>query len=195
MSKKLIPLLLMSALLLGLLATLGGCGATPAPTAAPVEPTVAPTAAPAAAETEKLILATTTSTADSGLLDFILPDFEQANNVDVEVIAVGTGQAIEIGSKGDADVLLVHSRKSEDKFVADGYAKERFDVMYNDFVIVGPESDPGFHHQDTNAQKGRTRQEVSEPIPGKFRPTPWGGQASGTAGTPGLSDGAFVTWW
>lgn len=143
MSKKLTSLLLMSALLLGLLASLGGCGATPTPTPAPVEPTAAPTAAPAAAaETEKLILATTTSTADSGLLDFILPDFEKANNVKVEVIAVGTGQAIEIGSKGDADVLLVHSRKSEDKFVADGFAKERFDVMYNDFVIVGPTADP-----------------------------------------------------
>ena len=143
MSKKLISLLLMSALLLGLLASLGGCGATPTPTPAPAQPTAVPTAAPtAAAEAEKLILATTTSTADSGLLDFILPDFEQANNVKVEVIAVGTGQAIEIGSKGDADVLLVHSRKSEDKFVADGFAKERFDVMYNDFVIVGPTADP-----------------------------------------------------
>ncbi len=143
MSKKLISVLLMSALLVGLLATLGGCGATPAPTKVPEQPTVAPTTAPTtAAEAAKLILATTTSTADSGLLDFILPDFEQANNVNVEVIAVGTGQAIEIGSKGDADVLLVHSRKSEDKFVADGYAKERFDVMYNDFVIVGPTSDP-----------------------------------------------------
>ncbi len=139
MSKKLISLLLMSVLLVGLLAALGGCGATPTPTPAPAQPTAAPTTA---AEPEKLILATTTSTADSGLLDFILPDFEQANNVNVEVIAVGTGQAIEIGSKGDADVLLVHSRKSEDKFVADGYAKERFDVMYNDFIIVGPTSDP-----------------------------------------------------
>ena len=139
MSKKLISLLLMSTLLLGLLAALGGCGATPTPTPAPAQPTAVPTAA---AEQEKLILATTTSTADSGLLDFILPDFEQANNVDVEVIAVGTGQALEIGSKGDADVLLVHSRKSEDQFVADGFAKERFDAMYNDFVIVGPKSDP-----------------------------------------------------
>jgi len=90
----------------------------------------------------RLILATTTSTADSGLLDFILPDFEQTCNVKVEVIAVGTGQAIEIGRKGDADLLLVHSRTAEDRFVADGHAHERFDVMYNDFVIVGPTSDP-----------------------------------------------------
>jgi tungstate transport system substrate-binding protein len=89
-----------------------------------------------------LRLATTTSTADSGLLDFILPAFEKANNCKVDVVAVGSGQAIEIGRKGDADVLLVHSRKAEDQFVADGFAKERFDVMYNDFIIVGPQEDP-----------------------------------------------------
>jgi tungstate transport system substrate-binding protein len=76
------------------------------------------------------------------LLDFILPDFEKANNAKVDVVAVGTGQAIEIGSKGDADVLLVHARKSEDQFVADGFAKKRDDVMYNDFIIVGPRADP-----------------------------------------------------
>ncbi|MEI2689572.1 MAG: substrate-binding domain-containing protein [Anaerolineae bacterium] len=107
--------------------------------AAPAEPTAAP-AVPAAPA--KLILATTTSTADSGLLDAILPDFEQKFNADVDVIAVGTGQALEIGSKGDADVVLVHSRKGEDKFVADGHAKERFDVMFNDFIVVGPADDP-----------------------------------------------------
>ena len=89
-----------------------------------------------------MILATTTSTADSGLLDYILPDFEKLTNSKVDVIAVGSGQAIEIGSKGDADVLLVHSRKAEDKFVADGFAKERLDVMYNDFIVVGPKDDP-----------------------------------------------------
>lgn len=94
------------------------------------------------AEPNRLILATTTSVADSGLLDFILPDFEQKFNATVEVIAVGTGQALEIGSKGDADVVLVHSRQGEDQFVADGNAKERFDVMYNDFIIVGPREDP-----------------------------------------------------
>lgn len=90
----------------------------------------------------ELILATTTSTADSGLLDFILPDFEQAHHCRVKVIAVGTGQALEVGRRGDADVLLVHSRWAEDRFVADGHARERFDVMYNDFVIVGPKEDP-----------------------------------------------------
>ena len=125
----------------------------PEPTAVPptaVPPTVAPapTKASEATQTPKvhdparLILATTTSTADSGLLDYILPDFEKQTNSKVDVIAVGSGQAIEIGSKGDADVLLVHSRKAEDKFVADGFAKERLDVMYNDFIVVGPKDDP-----------------------------------------------------
>jgi tungstate transport system substrate-binding protein len=90
----------------------------------------------------KLRLATTTSTADSGLLDSILPDFEKANNAKVDVVAVGTGQAIEIGTKGDADVLLVHARAQEDKFVKDGHAKARYDVMYNDFIVLGPKTDP-----------------------------------------------------
>jgi tungstate transport system substrate-binding protein len=112
------------------------------PTEVPPPPTATqppPTAVP---EPQTLRLATTTSTADSGLLDFILPEFEKANNAKVDVVAVGSGQAIEIGSKGDADVLLVHSRKAEDKFVADGFAKKRDDVMYNDFIVVGPKADP-----------------------------------------------------
>lgn len=112
-----------------------------APTAAPAEG-AAPTEAPATATPARLILATTTSTADSGLLDAILPDFEQRYGADVDVVAVGTGQALEIGSQGDADVALVHSRKGEDKFVADGHARERFDVMFNDFIVVGPAGDP-----------------------------------------------------
>jgi len=87
-------------------------------------------------------LATTTSTYDSGLLDAILPVFEQAYRAEVDVVAVGSGQAIEIGKSGDADVLLVHSRKSEDAFVADGFGVERFPVMFNDFVLVGPRDDP-----------------------------------------------------
>jgi tungstate transport system substrate-binding protein len=119
-----------------------GCAA-PAPT--PVPATAAPVTQPtqaAAATGCALRLATTTSTADSGLLTAILPDFEGKFNCKVDVVAVGTGQALEIGSKGDADVVLVHARASEDKFVKDGFAKERFDVMYNDFILVGPKSDP-----------------------------------------------------
>lgn len=90
----------------------------------------------------RLILATTTSTADSGLLDTILPDFEEQFDADMEVIAVGTGQALKLGEDGNADVILVHARAREDKFVAEGHGVNRQDVMYNDFVILGPESDP-----------------------------------------------------
>jgi tungstate transport system substrate-binding protein len=123
----------------------------PAPTQAPAPTAVPPTKAPAPTATTApkaaagactLRLATTTSTADSGLLTFILPDFEKKFNCKVDTVAVGTGQAIEIGTKGDADVLLVHARAQEDKFVADGHAKERFDVMYNDFIVLGPKADP-----------------------------------------------------
>ena len=90
----------------------------------------------------EIILATTTSTQDSGLLDYILPDFESQTGIAVKVVAVGTGKAIEMGKNGEADVLLVHARAQEDQFVADGYATERFDVMYNDFVVLGPKDDP-----------------------------------------------------
>lgn len=132
--------LMVFALLIGVIGCAAPTRTALAPTAFP-QPTSAaqPTSAPAACN---LRLATTTSTADSGLLDAILPDFEKKFNCKVDVIAVGTGQALEIGSKGDADVVLVHARASEDKFVKDGFAKERFDVMYNDFVVVGPKSDP-----------------------------------------------------
>lgn len=92
--------------------------------------------------TERLILATTTSTYDSGLLDVILPDFEEQYNAEVDVIAVGTGQALEMGEAGDADVLLVHARSREEAFVEAGYGTKRHDVMYNDFVIIGPPEDP-----------------------------------------------------
>lgn len=103
------------------------------------------TQAPAAASQGNptvLRLATTTSTYDSGLLDAILPGFEREHNARVEVIAVGTGQSLKIGENGDADVVLVHARELEDKFVADGYGINRRDVMYNDFIIVGPADDP-----------------------------------------------------
>ena len=94
------------------------------------------------APSQTLRLATTTSTADSGLLDAILPAFEQQAGARVEVIAVGTGQALELGVRGDVDVVLVHARAREDAFVAEGHGIDRRDVMYNDFVIVGPPSDP-----------------------------------------------------
>jgi tungstate transport system substrate-binding protein len=130
-------LALLTALLTALLAACGTPSAM-APTAAPAP---APTAAPAA-EPQLLRLATTTSTADSGLLDAILPVFEERYGARVEVIAVGTGQALELGQNGDVDVVLVHARAREDAFVAEGFGVNRRDVMYNDFVIVGPEADP-----------------------------------------------------
>jgi tungstate transport system substrate-binding protein len=93
-------------------------------------------------EPGRLILATTTSTDDSGLLDIILPDFETRYNVTVDVIAVGTGQALQLGMDGNADVLLVHARAQEDAFMADGHGVRREDVMSNDFVLLGPPADP-----------------------------------------------------
>lgn len=99
-------------------------------------------AKPTGQEVGTLVLATTTSTDNSGLLNAILPDFEQRYAADVEVIAVGTGQAIQLGENGDADVILVHARSREDAFIEAGYGVNREEVMYNDFVIVGPESDP-----------------------------------------------------
>jgi tungstate transport system substrate-binding protein len=96
----------------------------------------------ASRQPQVLHLATTTSTYDSGLLDAILPDFESRYNAKVDTVAVGTGQAITLGRQGDADVILVHDRAKEDAFVADGSGTERYDVMYNDFIIVGPKEDP-----------------------------------------------------
>ncbi|MCA9987513.1 MAG: substrate-binding domain-containing protein, partial [Anaerolineales bacterium] len=107
------------------------------------EPTAEPTEEPVVeAEEQHIILATTTSTEDSGLLDYILPDFEAKTGIRVDVVAVGTGQALALGESGDADVLLVHARAREDAFMDAGHGVRREDVMYNDFVIVGPPDDP-----------------------------------------------------
>lgn len=111
-------------------------------------PAIAGYKAPA---TQSMVLATTTSTYDSGLLNFIIPIFEKSNHVTVKIISVGTGQAIATGRRGDADVLLVHARAQEDQFMADGYGLFRKDVMYNDFIIVGPASDPAKIKGITNA--------------------------------------------
>ena len=107
-----------------------------------VETAAETTASTIAPENPALILASTTSTQDSGLFDELIPAFEKATGYKVKVIAVGSGEAIKLGQSGNADVLLVHSRKAEDKFVADGYGIDRKDVMHNDFIIVGPASDP-----------------------------------------------------
>ena len=97
---------------------------------------------PAHAEEKVLRLATTTSTDNSGLLKSLLPAFEKSSGYKVHVIAVGTGKALHMGQDGDVDVVMVHARTDEDKFVAAGYGVNRRDLMYNDFVIVGPKQDP-----------------------------------------------------
>jgi tungstate transport system substrate-binding protein len=89
-----------------------------------------------------ITVASTTSTEQSGLFKHLLPIYEKKTGVQVRVVALGTGQALDMGRRGDADVVLVHARPLEEKFIAEGYGVRRFDVMYNDFVLVGPKSDP-----------------------------------------------------
>ena len=103
---------------------------------------VAMAALPAAAQERFITLASTTSTEQSGLFAHLLPIFRTATGIEVRVVAVGTGQALAIGERGDADALLVHDREGEQTFVAAGHGIDRRDVMYNDFLIVGPEGDP-----------------------------------------------------
>src|SRR5690349_15764045 len=99
-------------------------------------------ATPAFAQEKSIVVASTTSTQDSGLFDHILPLFKARTGIDVKVISQGTGQALDTGRRGDADVVFVHARPQEEKFVADGFGVKRFAVMYNDFILVGPNSDP-----------------------------------------------------
>ena len=98
--------------------------------------------APALAQDKSIVVASTTSTQDSGLFGYILPIFKQKTGIDVKVIAQGTGQALDTGRRGDADVVFVHAKSQEEKFLAEGQGVKRFPVMYNDFVLIGPKSDP-----------------------------------------------------
>jgi tungstate transport system substrate-binding protein len=98
--------------------------------------------APALAQDKSIVVASTTSTQDSGLFGYLLPIFKQASGITVKVIAQGTGQALDTARRGDADVAFVHARPAEEKFVAEGAGVKRFPVMYNDFVLIGPSSDP-----------------------------------------------------
>ncbi|MEM2109792.1 MAG: substrate-binding domain-containing protein [Candidatus Odinarchaeota archaeon] len=91
---------------------------------------------------QRLIIATTTSTYETGLLNYLIPSFEARWRVDVQIVAVGTGQALTLGRTGDCDLLIVHARSLEDEFITQGYGVHRVTVWYNDFIIVGPESDP-----------------------------------------------------
>ena len=94
------------------------------------------------AQPAPIVMASTTSTEQSGLFAHLLPAFKQATGIEVKVVALGTGQALDMGRRGDADVLFVHDRVAEDKIVAEGFAVQRFAVMYNDFVLIGPAADP-----------------------------------------------------
>ncbi len=99
-------------------------------------------AAALGAQAQTITMASTTSTEQSGLFAHLLPAFKKSSGIDIKVVALGTGQALDMGRRGDADVLFVHDRVAEQKFVADGYGVQRLPVMYNDFVIIGPKTDP-----------------------------------------------------
>jgi tungstate transport system substrate-binding protein len=96
----------------------------------------------ASAQDKSIVVASTTSTQDSGLFGHLVPLFKAKTGIEVKVVAQGTGQAIDTGRRGDADVVFVHAKAQEEKFVADGFGMQRFDVMYNDFVLIGPKADP-----------------------------------------------------
>lgn len=123
---------------------------------------------------ERLRMSTTTSTENSGLLKVLLPPFEQQNNCKVDVISVGTGKAIKLGEAGDVDVVLVHARTLEDKFVADGFGVNRKDVMYNDFIMLGPANDPA------GIKGAKTAAEALAKISDKQAPFVSRGDESGT---------------
>ena len=95
-----------------------------------------------AASAQSIVVASTTSTEQSGLFAHLLPEFKKASGIDVKVVALGTGQALDTARRGDADVVFVHDQRAEEKFVADGFGVKRYPVMYNDFILVGPKADP-----------------------------------------------------
>jgi tungstate transport system substrate-binding protein len=133
---------LLLSLLLILAVGLSACAPAVAPEPAPTQTAVPATSAPAAPANPNLILATTTSTQDSGLLDVIIPLFEQQTGYKVKTVAVGSGAAIQMAQEGNADVLLVHSPTAEKQFMSDGWGKDRALIMHNDFIVVGPAADP-----------------------------------------------------
>lgn len=129
-------LLLRTVSLFILILFLVGCTANqPTPTPAPGSGTLVP------GQKKEIILSTTTSTQDSGLLDYLLPEFTKDTGYEVKTVAVGTGQALKMGEDGEADVLLVHAKASEEEFIKAGHGLQRFDVMYNDFILIGPKND------------------------------------------------------
>ena len=128
---------------------------------------------PVAAQDRFIVMASTTSTEQSGLFAHLLPAFRKASGIEVRVVALGTGQALDMGRRGDADVLFVHDQTAEEKFVADGFGLRRSPVMYNDFVIVGPKSDPA-------GVKGRDVVEALRKLASSPQPFVSRGDKSGT---------------
>jgi tungstate transport system substrate-binding protein len=128
---------------------------------------------PAFAQDKSIVVASTTSTQDSGLFGHILPIFKAKTGIDVKVISQGTGQALDTGRRGDADVVFVHAKAQEERFVADGFGVKRFAVMYNDFILVGPKSDPA-------RVKGKDIETALKAIKAKEAPFVSRGDKSGT---------------
>ena len=129
--------------------------------------------APARAQDKSIVVASTTSTQDSGLFGHILPIFKAKTGIDVKVIAQGTGQALDTTKRGDADVVFVHAKAQEERFVADGFGVKRYPVMYNDFVLIGPQSDPA-------GVKGKDIETALKTIKAKAAPFISRGDRSGT---------------
>src|SRR6478752_2618605 len=129
--------------------------------------------APAIAEDRSIVVASTTSTQDSGLFGYLLPIFKAKTGIEVRVIAQGTGQALDTARRGDADVVFVHAKSQEEKFLAEGFGVKRFDVMYNDFVLIGPRNDPA-------GVKGKDIETALKTIQAKAAPFVSRGDRSGT---------------
>ena len=129
--------------------------------------------APATAEERSIVVASTTSTEDSGLFGYLLPIFKEKTGIEVKVVAQGTGQALDTARRGDADVVFVHAKAQEEKFLAEGFGVKRFDVMYNDFVLIGPKSDPA-------GVKGKDIETALRTIETKAAPFVSRGDRSGT---------------
>jgi tungstate transport system substrate-binding protein len=129
--------------------------------------------AAATAEERSIVVASTTSTQDSGLFGYLLPIFKAKTGIEVKVIAQGTGQALDTARRGDADVVFVHARAQEEKFLAEGFGVKRYDVMYNDFVLIGPKSDPA-------GVKGKDIETALKIIQAKNAPFVSRGDRSGT---------------
>jgi tungstate transport system substrate-binding protein len=129
--------------------------------------------ASAIAEDRSIVVASTTSTQDSGLYGYLLPIFKAKTGIEVKVIAQGTGQALDTARRGDADVVFIHAKSQEEKFIADGFGVKRFDVMYNDFVLIGPKDDPA-------GVKGKDIETALKTIQAKAAPFVSRGDRSGT---------------